>query len=153
MTRSNPDPISDMTTIRFSEIERYVPALPGLYEIYTDDGEALKVGIGVNLRKRLIQHRRSRQSRLILRAGGDWSNPADVRSTQSILAKHLYFAGSIDGHELTTEAGRQRFLEEHCCIRFRVTASREEARALERVLEAGGTFPFHGRVNRLSPAG
>lgn len=48
-----------MTCIRFSEIERYVPALPGLYEIYKDDGAALKVGIGVNLRKRLIQHRKS----------------------------------------------------------------------------------------------
>ncbi|WP_312965968.1 hypothetical protein [Stutzerimonas kunmingensis] len=136
-----------MTCIRFSEIERYVPALPGLYEIYKDDGTALKVGIGVNLRKRLIQHRKSRQSRLILRAGGDWNNPADVRSAQSILAKHLYFAGSIDGYDLRAEAGRQAFLEERCYIRFRITSSREEARLLERVLEAGGAFPFQGRVN------
>lgn len=136
-----------MTCIRFSEIERYVPALPGLYEIYKDDGAALKVGIGVNLRKRLIQHRKSRQSRLILRTGGDWNNPADVRSAQSILAKHLYFAGSIDGYDLRTEAGRQAFLEERCYIRFRITANREEARLLERELEAGGAFPFQGCVN------
>ncbi len=134
--------------IRFSEIEKNVPALPGIYEIYTNDGEALKVGIGVNLRKRLIQHRRSRQSRLVLKPGGSWENPADVRSTQSILAKHLYFAGCADGYDLSTEAGRQAFLEERCFIRFRVTSSRKEARSLELALEASGAFLLQGRVSR-----
>lgn len=151
MKKFENESITAMSRIRVSEIELYVPALPGLYEIYKDDGEALKVGIGINLRKRLIQHRRSRQSRLILKAGGDWNNPADVRSAQSILAKHLYFAGCIDGYDLRTEAGRQAFLQGRCYIRFRVTASREEARLLERALEAGGAFPFQGRVNRLPP--
>lgn len=134
--------------IRFSEIEPCVPALPGIYEIYKIDGQSLKVGIGINLRKRLIQHRKSRQSRLILKTGGSWNDPADVRSAQSILAKHLYFAGYVDGYDLRSEAGRQAFLEERCYIRFRVTSSREEARSLERVLEASGDFPIQGRVSR-----
>lgn len=135
-----------MTRISFSEIEQFVPAKPGLYEIYMLDGTALKVGIGVDLRKRLIQHWRSRQSRLILKPGGDWNNPADVRSSQSILAKHLFFAGTIDGFDLKSEAGRQTFLEKRCYIRFVVTATRDEARSLEREKEASGAFPFAGRV-------
>lgn len=140
--------MNEMTRIRFSEIEQFVPARPGIYEIHSVDGIPLKVGIGVNLRKRLIQHRRSRQSRLILKAGGDWSNPDDVRSSQSILAKHLFFAAEIDGYDLTSEAGRQAFLEQRCYILFRATTTREEARALERLKEASGAFPFAGRVHR-----
>lgn len=31
--------------IRFSEIETAVPSAPGLYEIVTDEGKLLKVGI------------------------------------------------------------------------------------------------------------
>jgi hypothetical protein len=136
----------NLSQIRFSEIEQFVPSQPGLYEIYKSDGEALKVGIAVNLRKRLIQHRRSRQSRLLLKSCGCWSNPADVRSRQSILAKHLYFARTIDGYSLETEAGRQAFLEECCYITFIVTTTREEARALERLKEASGAFRFAGWV-------
>lgn len=140
--------MNEMTRIRFSEIELLVPERPGLYEIHRVDWAPLKVGISVNLRKRLIQHRRSRQSRLVLKAGGDWSNPADVRSSQSILAKHLFFACEIDGFDLTHEVGRQAFLEQRCYILFRATVTREEARALERVKEASGAFSFTGRVYR-----
>lgn len=66
--------------IRFSEIETAVPSAPGLYEIVTDEGGLLKVGISGNLRRRFSQHRQSRQSRLKLKEGGDWSNPSDVMS-------------------------------------------------------------------------
>jgi len=57
--------------IRFSEIETTVPpgAAPGLYEIVTDEGKLLKVGISGNLRRRLVQHRQSKQSRLKLKEG------------------------------------------------------------------------------------
>ncbi|MCQ4330990.1 hypothetical protein [Stutzerimonas stutzeri] len=125
-----------------------MPEQPGLYEIHVVDGKPLKVGISINLRKRLIQHRRSRQSRLILKAGGGWNNPTDVRSSQSILAKHLFFSGEIDGFDLTREAGRQAFLEQRCYILFCATATREEARAMERLKEASGAFAFTGRVYR-----
>ncbi|EIK94777.1 hypothetical protein PMM47T1_19813 [Pseudomonas sp. M47T1] len=54
--------VEQCPVIRFSEIEAAVPTAPGLYEIVTDQGELLKVGISVNLRKRLIQHRQSKQS-------------------------------------------------------------------------------------------
>jgi hypothetical protein len=41
-------------TIRFSEIEAKVPKEPGICEIHTDTGKALKVGISANMRKRLL---------------------------------------------------------------------------------------------------
>jgi excinuclease UvrABC nuclease subunit len=50
--------------IRFPDIEVHVPTTAGLYEIYTDQGIALKVGIAVNLLKRLKSHRASRDSGL-----------------------------------------------------------------------------------------
>lgn len=135
--------MDEMTRIRFAEIDLHVPAEPGLYEIHTLDGQALKVGIGKNLRKRLDQHYRSRQSRLVLKAGGDWSNPRDVESKQSILTKHLFFA-KAEGYDLKSEAGRRAFLEERCYILFRTTATREEARELERRKEVSGGFRFVG---------
>lgn len=141
--------MSQANQIRFSEIELCVPTSPGIYQIHTLDGVALKVGIGVNLRKRLIQHRRSRQSRLKLKPGGDWSNPADVSSTQSILTKHLYFSPSPAGYDLKSEAGRQAFLEEQCRIQFQVTQTREEAREMEKILERSGGFAFARPLKNL----
>lgn len=44
------------------------------------------------------------------------------------------------------ESERSRFLQEECYVLFRVTASREEARALKKELEASGRFRFVGRV-------
>ncbi|MFC6340098.1 hypothetical protein [Pseudomonas karstica] len=130
--------------IRFSEIEATVPAAPGLYEIVTDEGGMLKVGISGNLRKRLVQHRQSRQSRLKLKEGGQWSNPSDVMSKQSILAKHLFFRSPVTGFDLKTEAGRQVFLEQRCHVLVTVTLTREEAREMERLKEQSGAYPFVG---------
>lgn len=78
-------------SFRFSEIETAVQSAPGLYEIVTDEGKLSKVGISGNQRRGLIQHRPSKQSRLKLKDAGDWSNPNDVMSKQSILVKHLFF--------------------------------------------------------------
>ena len=130
--------------IRFSEIETTVPASPGLYEIVTDEGGLLKVGISGNLRKRLIQHRQSRQSRLKLKEVGDWSNPSDVMSKQSILAKHLFFFSPDTGFDLKTEAGRQAFLEQRCHVLVTVTLTREEAREMELLKERSGAYQFVG---------
>ncbi|AZE47266.1 hypothetical protein C4K04_1576 [Pseudomonas chlororaphis] len=78
--------------VRFSEIETAVPSAPGLYEIVTHEGELLKVGISRNLRRRrLVQHRQSKQVRLKLKEGGDWSKPNEVMSKQSLLENHMYF--------------------------------------------------------------
>lgn len=139
--------------IGFDAIEAQVPAKPGLYEIYTQEGVPLKVGIGGNLRRRLLQHRESRQKYLLLRLGGSWSNPADVTSKRSILAKHLYFANPVTGFDLTTEQGRQQFLLKKCYLQFQVTSTREEARELEKVLEAEGRFQFVGRTEKASQSG
>lgn len=65
-----------------------IPSSTGSYEIHTKGGVPLKAGISGNLRKRLIQHGDSKQSRLYLEPGGTRANPGDVRSKQSILAKH-----------------------------------------------------------------
>src|SRR5882724_12066054 len=115
--------------IRFSEIERNVPAQPGIYEIHTFTGTSLKVGISGNLRKRLLQHRASRQSALKLKAGGQRCNPSDVKSKESILEKHLYYDTSlVADYDLKSEAGRRKFLKEKCCFIFELTANRTEAR-------------------------
>jgi hypothetical protein len=130
--------------IRFSEIEIAVPPTSGLYEIVTDEGKLLKVGISGNLRKRLVQHRQSKQSRLKLKEGGDWSNPNDVMSKQSILAKHLFFHSPTPGYDLKTESGRQSFLEQRCHVLVIVTSTREEAREMEKLKEQSGAYQFVG---------
>jgi len=133
--------------IRFSEIERSVPVRPGIYEIHTDNGLPLKVGVGGDIRKRLLQHRESRQDRLKLREGGDRSNPNDVSSKQSILAKHLYYDRSVTTeYDLTSEFGRRAFLLEKCYITFDVTATRADALKLEKERERLGCFRYVGRV-------
>jgi len=94
--------------IRFSDIESIVPAKAGIYEMHTLTGIPLKVGISVNLQERLMQHRASRQSALKLKAGGERSNPKDVQSKSSILAKHLYYDTSlVADYDLKSEAGRR----------------------------------------------
>ena len=130
--------------IRFSEVETAVPSAPGLYEIVTDEGKLLKVGISGNLRRRLIQHRQSKQNRLKLKDGGDWSNPSDVLSKQSILAKHLFFQTPVTGYDLKTEAGRQCFLEQRCHLLITVTLTRHEAREMEKLKEQSGAYQFVG---------
>jgi hypothetical protein len=129
--------------IRFSEIEVEVPAKPGIYEIHTDTGIPLKVGIGGNLRVRLLQHRASRDSCLRLKPGGMRCNPDDVVSKGSILAKHLYYDQSITAdYNLQVQADRRRYLINNCFIVFSLTETKEAARALEKVLENSGSFRY-----------
>lgn len=134
--------------MRFSEVDQAIPkGQPGLYEIWTLSGVPLKVGIAGDLRKRLRNHRASRQNRLRLKNGGSWSRPEDVESKQSILAKHLYFDRALThGYDLTCEAGRRAFLDDCCEVRILATISRDEARELEKQLEASGLFRYTGRV-------
>lgn len=128
-----------------------MPSAPGLYEIVTDDGVLLKVGISGNLRKRLIQHRQSKQSRLKLKDCGDWGNPDDVMSKQSILAKHLFFSVRWPGYDLQTEAGRQSFLEHRCHVVVTVTLTRKDARKIEIIKEQSGQYLFLGVTSARSP--
>jgi len=134
--------------IRFSEIESEVPGnKPGIYEIHTDSGIALKVGISCRLKKRLLQHRTSRDSALELTQGGSRENPGDVKSKGSILAKHLYYDASLTtGYDLRTETGRRAFLEEVCYIVFQLTEDTNAAREEERRRERDGAFRYVGRV-------
>jgi hypothetical protein len=107
-----------MPRITFDEIE-VLERRPGIYEIYTNLDIPLKVGIGKDLKKRLLQHRASRQSALKLRPGGSFDNPNDVMSKGSILAKHLYYDRSIaPDFNLTDEARRREFLISQCYIVF-----------------------------------
>ncbi len=138
-----------MNKIRFNEIEDVVPLdKPGIYEIHTIAGVPLKVGISGNLRKRLLQHRASRQSGLRLKPSGNFSNPSDVASKASVLAKHLYYDRSITSkYDLTTEAGRRSFLQECCYIIFDVTEDRIEAKDIERQREENDSFRYVGECH------
>ena len=142
-----------LETIAFSEIELRVGAnQPGVYEIHTKSGVPLKVGIAGDLRKRLLQHRASRQSALKLKVGGDWSRPGDVRSKQSMLAKHLYYDRELTSeYDLRCEEGRCGYLEACCVIHIQPTETRERARVLERSREATGGFRYVGRVKVRGP--
>lgn len=133
--------------IRFSDIKTLVPAQPGIYEIHTITGIPLKVGIGGNLRERLLQHRASRQSGLKLKAGGQRCNPSDVQSKKSILAKHLYYDTSLAAnYDLKSEAGRRMFLAKECYFTFELTSSSTEARELEKLREHQLQFRYVGDV-------
>lgn len=137
-----------MKGLRFGEIEDSLPrGLIGLYEIRTIAGLLLKVGISADLRRRLIDHRQSRQGALRLKAGGSWARPSDVRSTRSILAKHLYFDRSLSiRYDLRTEIGRRAFLIESCVVDVTITESRAAARELERRLEATGRYRYQRKI-------
>jgi len=138
-----------MKRIKFSEIKSNVESRPGLYEMYTNDGTPLKVGIAKELRKRLLAHSASKQSRLKLKVEELGYVLGNVESKQSILAKHLYFDSSItQKYDLKTEYGRVGWLENECHIIIRYTNSRDEARELEKVQEASGVYRYVGRVNQ-----
>lgn len=133
--------------VRFGEIDTRVPTGPGIYEIHTDTGTPLKVGIAGDLRARLRQHRDSLQTKLKLKQNGSWDRCGDVKSNASILAKHLFFDSSITAmHDLRQEAGRRAFLEEDCYILYVVTETREAAEAIERRFERSGRFRYVRRV-------
>ena len=142
-------PISHLKKVSFGEMEGKVPPDAGIYEIHTLTGIPLKVGISGNLRKRLMQHRASRQSGLKLREGGQRSDPKDVDSKASILAKHLYYDTTLVAEfDLTSETERRRFLREHCYFAFEQTANKAEARKLEGVRERELPFRYIGHVKR-----
>jgi hypothetical protein len=135
--------------MRFSDIESQVEHQPGVYEIHTASGIPLKVGIARDLLARLRRHRASRQSGL--RARGceldDATDPSQVVSKASILAKHLFFDASLTrGYALRTEPGRQEFLERCCTVRVHPCRTRHEAREIERAMERGRQFRYQGRV-------
>lgn len=132
--------------IRFSEIEIEVPQKqPGIYQIYTDSGTPVKVGISADIHRRLKEHRSSADRYLVWKEGASRDDPANVTSKRSILAKHLYFDTSItDEFDLRTEAGRRQFLSERCHVKFKTTESKNEARALEIPREHSGVFRYTG---------
>ena len=135
--------------IKFSEIDTLVRAEPGVYEIHTLAGVALKVGIARDLRSRLRGHRASRQSGLRGLSADPLAvpSPEHVTSKSSILAKHLFFDLAIaPGYDLRTEAGRRSFLAEKCRVYVEYCVTREAARAIERDREASGPYRYVGRV-------
>lgn len=114
--------------VTFNEISKAVPTGPGIYQIWTMTGIALKVGISSDLRRRLRTHRASPLSR-------------------SVLARHLNRDRTLaPNHDLTTDVGRQRFLADECRIAFISTSSRRDARNLEIRLERTGKFRYIGKV-------
>lgn len=132
--------------IAFRDIDTLDTKRPGVYEVHTRSGAAA-VGIAADLKKRLRQHRASRDSALKLKSEGDRKNPNDVLSKQSILAKHLYYDSEIaPAFDLTTELGRQRFLQTECVVHYEYTATRDAAREFEKRREASGRFRYVGRV-------
>jgi hypothetical protein len=134
--------------LRFDEIERSVPTSAGLYEIFTDHGIALKVGIAANLRIRLLQHARSSQQGLKIIRETNSPIPRDITSKKSILAKHLYFDTTItDSYDLKSEQGRRHFLLNCCHLVVQPTNTREEARIIEIALERSGAYRYVGRVS------
>lgn len=143
--------------IRFSEIDQYVSASPGVYEIHTRKGVALKVGIGRDLRDRLRHHRASYQSGLRSKTGdlSGVTRPSEVVSKSSILAKHLFFDSEIGSdYDLRSETGRRAFLERECRVTVHHCSTRENARRIEKKLESETAFRYCRRVIvRPAPAG
>ena len=122
--------------IKFSEIEDKVSTSFGVYEIFTNENIALKIGISNNLTRRLKQHRNSKQIYLQIINKELPITPSNINSQQSILAKHLYFDKSINkNYNLSKEIERQNFLENECYIIITNTNSREEARSIEIIQE------------------
>lgn len=133
--------------ITFDQIGTSVEPKPGIYEIHTNAGVPLKVGIAGDIKCRLLDHRASRQSGLRLKAGGSWDRPNDVESKKSVLAKHLYYDTSVaPEYHLTTEMGRRAFLREQCYVMFEIVETVGRAKELEALRESSGLFRYVGRV-------
>lgn len=136
---------------KFAENDKEIDKAPGIYQILTESGAKLKVGISNNLRKRLKQHAASRDSGLEKKVL-DPTEPAHLTSKGSILAKHLYFDRDLTGsneYDLTREAGRNKYLADKCYISFLVTTTRDEARELEKPLEKSGDFRYARKVRKI----
>lgn len=141
--------------ISFEKIKELIPKSPGIYEIWTNSGIGLKVGISEDIQKRLKAHAASRKSGLKQKPNTDSKNlkPSDLVSKKSVLAKHLYFDKSIvsqiacrKDYDLTIEEGRRAFLSDCCYITFELTASKAEARSKEILREKTGEFLYVGEV-------
>ncbi len=145
-----------MIKIKFSEVGDEIKESPGIYEIHTHSGIPLKVGVAENLKKRLSsQHGPSRQSGLKPKNGSKLSNssdPSEVESKASILAKHLFFDKSItEQYDLRTEEGRRSFLENECYIRYEYRPNGRKSQKLkdeEKKREKSGKFRYVGKVIR-----
>tara|TARA_B100000929_G_scaffold257911_1_gene220873 strand:- start:161 stop:697 length:537 start_codon:yes stop_codon:yes gene_type:complete len=136
----------DVEVCAFSQVDQLLNKA-GVYQIFTDDGIPLKVGIATKLRARLRQHAKSSQKYLKFKHEGTSIQPSDIRSTRSILAKHLFFDSSIaPAYDLTTEEGRCTFLQAECYLMITYTDNRETARELEKLLEAKKMFRYQGVV-------
>jgi hypothetical protein len=131
--------------MRFSEIPDDLRGRPGIYEIRSDL-TLLKVGMSVDLYRRLRDHARSPQ-RGLKGSAEPWENPSQVASKRSILAKHLYFDRSIAPEfDLRTEDGRRSFLETRCMVRYQVLPTEEAALAREQEMEERGGYRYLGDV-------
>ena len=129
----------------FSDIDE-VPTCAGLYEVFTNRGTALKVGIAKNLRNRLKAHAASRQSALKVKKGRNRRTPSGVVSKSSVLAKHLYYDSSISNEfDLKTEKGRRRFLRERCFIVLRRMGI-SDAKTKEKEWETKYLYRYVGKV-------
>tara|TARA_B100000700_G_C14640411_1_gene667064 strand:- start:98 stop:634 length:537 start_codon:yes stop_codon:yes gene_type:complete len=136
----------DVEVCAFSQVDQLLNKA-GVYQIFTDDGIPLKVGIATKLRARLRQHAKSSQKYLKFKREGTSIQPSDIRSTRSILAKHLFFDSLIaPAYDLTTEEGRRTFLQAECYLMITYTDNRETARELEKLLEAKKMFRYQGVV-------
>ena len=126
-----------------------ISSAQGIYEIYTQDGQGLKVGISTNLKRRLAHHTASRDSGLRLIPGGNRENPCDVQSKSSILAKHLFYDSSLTpDYDLRTQVGRCAFLRERCFFIVEYTLTIADARLTEKARELTGGFRYVGKVIR-----
>lgn len=141
--------------ISFDKISESISNSPGIYEIWTKSGIGLKVGISLNILKRLKDHAASRASGLKKKPTSDNKNlkPNDFISKKSILAKHLYFDKTIVSrsasqkvYDLTSENGRRDFLRDCCYVIFEQTTSTAEAREKEKEREESGIFRYTGDV-------
>ena len=131
---------------RFSELPGLLRGKSGWYEIRFGR-MYLKVGIASNLLRRLRQHGKSSQHRLVSPMPGPWVHPNQVVSKGPILAKHLYFdRGITTRYNLKTQEGRAQFLEERCQLRYTLTTTDSAARRMEKRLEQSGKYRYVGRV-------
>ncbi len=135
-----------MQKIKFSEITNLDNKKAGIYEIYTNDDIPLKVGISTNIKRRLREHKNSKQKYLKIKNTNLPITPDNIKSNQSILAKHLYFDKKISSTlDLSKENDRQIFLQENCYIKFKYTETKQDARKIE-IEKEKLNFRYIGRV-------
>jgi hypothetical protein len=104
-----------------------VPAKPGLYKIYRNDGMPLKVGISENLRRRLM------------------SNHRLSNTHNSTLACHMELDESLaPNYNFAQRSERRKFLENECYILWEVIEDKKTLKQREQELEKAGKFRYTG---------